>query len=146
MRSFTYEGRHYRLQEMAADLDWRTHAPVQKPRIPIWVVGGPKQSQIQRSARWDGAVISSASPETLQPQELHERKVAIEALRANPSPFDIITEGETPPDDLVRASAIVRPFAEAGATWWLESMWELEGVTRDYDMRTRIHSGPPRIS
>ncbi len=118
MRAFTYEGRHYHLHEMRADVDWRTHAPVQKPRLPVWVVGGSKQSQLRRAARWDGAVIGGS------PAELRERKAAIEALRA---------------------AAIVRPYAEAGATWWLESMWE-SGVTRDYDMRTRVRSGPPRIS
>jgi hypothetical protein len=140
MRSFTYEGRHYRLQEMPADLDWRTHAPLQKPRIPIWVIGGPKQSQLHRAARWDGAVIGG------RPEELRERKAALEVLRTSSLPLDIITEGETPHDNPARAAAIVRPYAEAGATWWLESMWEWEGVTRNYDMRTRIRSGPPRIS
>jgi len=126
------------LQEMRASVDWRTHAPLQKPRIPIWVIGGPKQSQLRRAARWDGAVIGGSL------EELRERKAAIEALRTSPMPLDIITEGETFPNDSVRASAIVRPYVEAGATWWLESMWE--GVTRNYDMRTRIRSGPPRIS
>lgn len=136
MRTFTYEGRYYRLQEMRADIHWQTHQPLQKPRIPIWVVGGPKQSQLRRAARWDGAVIGG------KPEELRARKAAIEALRTSPSSLDIITEGETPPDDPARAAAIVRPYAEAGATWWLESMWEWEGVTRNYDMRTRIRSGP----
>jgi alkanesulfonate monooxygenase SsuD/methylene tetrahydromethanopterin reductase-like flavin-dependent oxidoreductase (luciferase family) len=138
-RTFTYEGRYYHLQEMPAQVDWITHTPWQKPRIPLWVIGGEKQSQIRRAARWNGAVIDG------NPTELAERKAAIEALRSSASPLDIITEGETPPNDPVRAAAIVRPYAEAGATWWLESMWELEGVTRNYDMYTRVRSGPPRI-
>ena len=140
MRTFTYEGRHYRLQEMTARIDSRTHTPLQKPRIPIWVIGGPKQSQLRRAARWDGAVIQGT------PEELHERKVAIEAIRSGPAPLDVITEGETPHDDPARAAAIVHPYVEAGATWWLESMWEWEGVTRNYDMQMRVRSGPPRIS
>lgn len=140
MRSFTYEGHHYRLQEMQASVDWRTHEPLQKPRIPIWVIGGPKQSQLRRAARWDGAVIGGS------PAELRERKAAIEALRTITIPLEIITEGETPPNDPASAATIVRPYAEAGATWWMESMWDIEGVTRSYDMRTRIRSGPPRIS
>lgn len=139
MRAFTYTGRHYHLHEMRADVDWRTHAPLQKPRIPIWVVGGSKQSQIRRAARWDGAVIGGS------PAELRARKAAIKALRPASMPLEVITEGETPPGDPARAAAIVRPYAEAGATWWLESMWDLPGVTRDYDMHTRVRSGPPRI-
>ncbi len=137
----TTSGGHYSLlQEMHSSVEVHPHTPQQQPRIPIWVIGGPKQSQLRRAARWDGAVIGGS------PEELRERKAAIEALRTNPSPLDIITEGETPHDDPARAAAIVRPYAEAGATWWLESMWEWEGVTRNYDMRTRIRSGPPRIS
>jgi alkanesulfonate monooxygenase SsuD/methylene tetrahydromethanopterin reductase-like flavin-dependent oxidoreductase (luciferase family) len=139
LRTFTYEGRSYRLQEMRADIHAHTHQPLQKPRIPIWVVGGPKQRQLRRAAHFDGAVITGT------PEELGERKMTIEALRSRSTMLDIVTEGETPPDDPVHAAAIVRPYAEAGATWWLESMWELEGVTRKYDMRTRIRSGPPTL-
>ena len=140
LRSFVYQGNHFQLQQMAADVDWPTHKPVQQPRIPLWVIGGPRQSQLQRAARWDGAVINGS------PDELRERKAAIEQLRNSSTPLDIIVEGETPPDDPGRASAIVAPYVEAGATWWLESMWEWEGVSRSYDMRTRIRSGPPRIA
>jgi alkanesulfonate monooxygenase SsuD/methylene tetrahydromethanopterin reductase-like flavin-dependent oxidoreductase (luciferase family) len=139
MRTFTYEGRYYHLQEMRADIHAYTHQPLQKPRIPIWVVGGPKQSQLRRAASFDGAVITGT------PEELHDRKITIEALRSRSTMPDIVTEGETPPADPVRAAAIVRPYAEAGATWWLESMWEWEGVARNYDMRTRIRSGPPNL-
>jgi alkanesulfonate monooxygenase SsuD/methylene tetrahydromethanopterin reductase-like flavin-dependent oxidoreductase (luciferase family) len=132
---------HYaHVQEMHSSVEVGTYTPLQNPRIPIWVVGGPKQRQLQRAARWDGAVIGGS------PEELRVRKAAIEALRTSSVPLDIITEGETPHDDPVRAASIVRPYAEAGATWWLESMWEWEGVTRPYDMPTRIRSGPPRIS
>ncbi len=137
MRDFTYDGHYFHLQKMKANVVWHTHRPLQKPRIPIWVVGGPRQSQLRRAARWDGAVIAG------NPAELYERRHLIEALRSSSAMLDIVTEGETPPDDALRASAIVSPYAEAGATWWLESMWELEGVTRSYDMRTRIRSGPP---
>ncbi|GHO46832.1 LLM class flavin-dependent oxidoreductase [Ktedonospora formicarum] len=137
-QTLTYEGRHYHLQEMQASVDWRTQRPVQTPRIPIWVIGGVKQSQLRRAARWDGAVING------KPDEIGKRKTAIEELREGLPLRDIIVEGETPPNDPERAGSIVRPFAEAGATWWLESMWEWEGISRAYDIRTRVRSGPPR--
>lgn len=140
MRTFTHTGKHYSLKEFEAEVDWPTHAPLQKPRIPIWVIGGPKQSQLLRAARWDGAVVNGSA------EELRARGLTLAALRAaDAAPLDLITEGETPPDDAGRAAACVTPFAEAGATWWLESMWET-GATRSYDMRTRIRSGPPRIA
>jgi hypothetical protein len=38
--------------------------------------------------------------------------------------------------------AVVRPWADAGATWWVESMWmppnDLAAV------RARLKAGPPR--
>jgi hypothetical protein len=53
-------------------------------------------------------------------------------------------EGETPGDDPARAAAIVGGWADAGATWWIESRWELP---RDSDglaeVRKRILQGPP---
>src|SRR5579883_301328 len=133
MRTFTYTGRQYHLQEMQAEMDWLTHSPLQKPRIPIWVIGGPRQSQISRAARWDGAVVHG------DPSVVRERIAAIQALRT--TPFDVIVEGETPYDNPEQAAAIVQPYAEAGVTWWMESMW----TPRAYDMRTRITAGPPRL-
>lgn len=138
LRSFVYNGQYYHLQEMNAEVDWPTHTPTQQPRIPIWVIGGPKRSQILRASRWDGAVVNGS------PEELRARKGAISALRTNPATLDFIVEGETPSDDTQRASAQVQPYVEAGATWWLESRWG-DNVRPD-DIRARVRSGPPRVS
>ena len=68
----------------------------------------------------------------------------IEEHRTQTTPFDIIVEGETPGDDPEKAAAIVRGREEAGATWWIESMWEAMAehspVTAAYD---RLRQGPP---
>lgn len=133
-RPFSHTGEFYQLDDVTGI------APVQSPRIPIWVVGGSKNSQIRRAARWDGALVGGT------PAEIAERKRLIEAQRTATTPLDIITEAETPGADPEKAAEIVRPFAAAGLTWWLESIWDgpqrlggLEG------MRTRIRQGPPRI-
>ena len=42
-----------------------------------------------------------------------------------------------------RVASIVRPFAEAGTTWWMEAMWF--PPNEPDDLRTRIKQGPPRI-
>jgi hypothetical protein len=76
------------------------------------------------------------------PDEINEMKAFVEAHRTEGTPFDIVVEGETPGDDGEKAAAIVSPYAEAGATWWIEAMWsaaDLESV------RTRIQQGPPRL-
>ena len=42
-----------------------------------------------------------------------------------------------------RAALMVRPFAEAGATWWIESPWLPPNEPED--LRRRIEAGPPRV-
>jgi hypothetical protein len=37
----------------------------------------------------------------------------------------------------------VRPFAEAGVTWWIESRWTPPNEPED--LRARIRQGPPSI-
>jgi hypothetical protein len=37
----------------------------------------------------------------------------------------------------------VRPFAEAGATWWIESPWT--PPNEPDDLRRRIEQGPPPL-
>lgn len=36
----------------------------------------------------------------------------------------------------------MRPFADAGATWWIESPWTPPNGPDE--LRARIHQGPPR--
>ena len=71
---------------------------------------------------------------------------SIAANRAETTPFDIVIEGETPGDNRERAGALVRPWVEAGATWWIEARWE---VVRNSEGRQtvsqRIKQGPPRV-
>jgi hypothetical protein len=69
-------------------------------------------------------------------------KAYLDEQRTQTTPFDIVQEGETPGDDIEQARAIVRPYAEAGATWWTESCWSFPPIE---ELRRRIQQGPPRI-
>ena len=73
--------------------------------------------------------------------DLRDMKAYIDAHRTLDTPFDIVVEGETPADDRTRASAIVAPYAEAGATWWIESRWTEPSLDV---VRERLRQGPPR--
>lgn len=55
--------------------------------------------------------------------------------------YDITIEGTTPGHDLQAAAALIRPYAEAGATWWLEAMWDEPDLDR---VLGRIRLEPPR--
>jgi alkanesulfonate monooxygenase SsuD/methylene tetrahydromethanopterin reductase-like flavin-dependent oxidoreductase (luciferase family) len=115
--------------------------PVQRPRIPIWVGGGwPAKKPFRRAAMWDGVMpISSSEGTDLTPGDITDIRAFIEKHRSYAGSFDVIKSGST-----AHASDADRPrgYAEAGATWWLESIvpWgnSLEAA------KGRIRSGPPR--
>ena len=140
---FQYEGKHYHLDTMTF-----LPKPVQSPRIPIWVVAmWPSERSMQRALRFDGLLPNvrdaNGGPRDVTPDDIREMAAYVAERRNQPTPFDIVMEGETPGDDPAQAAAIVRPFAEAGATWWNESRW---GAMSDVELvRTRIQQGPPRI-
>jgi alkanesulfonate monooxygenase SsuD/methylene tetrahydromethanopterin reductase-like flavin-dependent oxidoreductase (luciferase family) len=131
---FGYAGRHYQFGPMTF-----RPTPVQKPRIPIWVVGAwPHERSMRRVLRFDGIVTQADGPEDI-------RAIAEYVARERPStvgdrPFEIVAQGRTTPDD--DAVTVVRPFAQAGATWWIDGDWE--GATVE-SLRRRIQAGPPRV-
>ena len=148
-QAFQYSGTHYQIQETSF---LRPPPPIQQPRIPIWVVAAwPRPKSMQRALRCDGLLPTikpkgeAHRPPT--PADIREMKVFIAENRTLDTPFDIVVEGEnTPGDDPDRASEIVKPWADAGATWWIESRWF--GLEDDRDLgpvRERIVQGPPRI-
>ena len=140
---FQYDGKHYHLDTMTF-----LPQPVQSPRIPIWVVAmWPSERSMQRALRYDGLLPNvrgaDGAPRDVTPDDIREMAAYVAERRNQSTPFDIVMEGETPGDDPAQAAAIVRPFAEAGATWWNESRW---GAMSDVALvRTRIQQGPPRI-
>jgi alkanesulfonate monooxygenase SsuD/methylene tetrahydromethanopterin reductase-like flavin-dependent oxidoreductase (luciferase family) len=135
---FSYEGEHYRLEEMTF-----LPPPVQRPRIPIWVVGAwPSKKSMDRALRYEGLLAYTTRGE-VTPEDIRAMKEYVEENKEVDGTFDIVWEGVTPGDDLERAASMVRPFAEAGATWWIESPWSPPNEPED--LRHRIGQGPPRI-
>jgi alkanesulfonate monooxygenase SsuD/methylene tetrahydromethanopterin reductase-like flavin-dependent oxidoreductase (luciferase family) len=136
---FRFDGKHYHLEEMTF-----TPPPVQRPRIPIWVVGAwPSERSMRRALRYDGILPTKVGGSEATVEDLRAIRAYVAANRTDPMPFEIIWEGETPGADPERAAEVVRPYAEAGATWWTESRWSNEyGVEA---LRSRIAQGPPRL-
>lgn len=130
---YGHEGHHYRFGPMTF-----RPTPVQQPRIPIWVVGAwPSERSVRRTLRFDGIL-----PQTNDPSQIRAVASFIARERQPESrdrPFDIVVEGTTPLDT-ESAAAAVRPLAEAGATWWIESDWNDSTVD---SLRRRIQAGPP---
>ncbi len=134
---FTFSGEHYRIQEMTM-----LPTPVQLPRIPVWIPGvWPKEKSMQRAIRWDGIIPQKyKSMARMTAVEIKKLKQFVERRRSS-APFDIVVGGTTPGGNRKRSEAAVRPFADAGATWWLESL-----MTSSWDkLRKRVEQGPPRV-
>jgi hypothetical protein len=98
---------------------------------------------MQRVLRYDG-LLPYLPGEELTPAALHEIKAYIDANRTVDTPFDIVVEGVTPGDDPSQAITIVEPWAEAGATWWIEALWPQPGQAQDIQtVQQRVLQGPP---
>ena len=106
---------------------------------------------MRRVLRYDGLlpVVIGAGGERRKTTARHirEMRAFVEANRTEATSFDIIMEGKTPGDDAVKAARIVRPWAKAGVTWWIEAMWDvLDKSDRLKITRRRIRQGPPALS
>jgi len=143
---FNYRGKRYTVRESTFQMP---PPPVQQPRIPIWVVGAwGSQKSMARALKYDGILPQVLAPTARQAtvDEVRAIRAHVDAQRTPGRPFDIIVEGETPGGDRARAAGIVRPWADAGATWWIESRWmandqaEVRGI-----VQRRIEQGPPGL-
>ena len=145
---FNYDGKHYTVRETTFS---PPAPPVQQPRIPIWVVGAwRREKSMRRALRYDGLLPNIIDPQSgardAHVEEFAAMRDYVAANRTEGGPYDIVAEGETPGDDAAAASAILRPWQVAGATWWLESRWQLPRETDTLTIvRERIAQGPPRL-
>jgi len=136
---FSYGGEHYEIT--GARL---TPPPTQRPRIPIWVAGTwPRKGPFHRAMRWDGYAPVGKPGSPLTPEDVREMSGLVSERRTSDEPFAIRISGSTNgqnPDDVRRT---VAGFAEAGATWWDETL-SPGGMSLD-ETRKRIRLGPPDV-
>jgi alkanesulfonate monooxygenase SsuD/methylene tetrahydromethanopterin reductase-like flavin-dependent oxidoreductase (luciferase family) len=105
-------------------------APVQEPRIPVWVAARwPNRRPVRRAARWDGLfVIDLPGPDALE-----ELAKEIRDLRAgNDGPFDLVVE--------IPIGADAAPWEAAGATWILTDFGSPQPPQAE--VRDAIEAGP----
>ena len=135
---FQYDGKHYAVAPTEFPTVGHT---VQQPRVPIWCVGAighPKS--MARATRWDGVIpqVLDGDAGARQPhlEEVAELRSQLDASRPGEA-VDIIVEG-------TMSEHSPAAYADAGASWWIESMWdamaEHSPVTAAYD---RLRQGPP---
>jgi hypothetical protein len=144
---FSFSGRHY---EIGGPTLVSAPTPVQRrdgvPHIPVWIVGAwGRPKSMARVLRCDGMLPHAGLPDgsilSAGDLPLGEMRTWLDDNVPPGRVIDLIVEGTTPGEDPAGQAAILGPLADAGATWWIESLWdgELEAV------RARIDLGPPRI-
>jgi alkanesulfonate monooxygenase SsuD/methylene tetrahydromethanopterin reductase-like flavin-dependent oxidoreductase (luciferase family) len=106
-------------------------SPVQQPRIPIWVASRhPNRAPIRRAVKWDGWFpIGLGSPAELAAELAYAKTFRDPAAGA----WDVAVHG-LPEED-------PRPWADAGATWWLVR-FEPFGLPAKH-VRAVAEAGPP---
>ncbi len=140
-RPFGYQGKHYRLEKVAF-----RPAPLQKPRVPVWVGGfWPNKAPFRRAARWDGVIpLKKSGGFFLSPGDLSQLLDFVRPLRAVEASFDAAIIGSRP--GLGKKPAAVKKslsqLEQAGATWWLQALFiERNSFEKQ---RAAIRQGPPQ--
>ncbi len=152
---YHFHGRHYSLQEMLF-----LPRPLQEPRIPVWVVAAwKKERSLARALRWDGILPVRFAEDGknmdrdgfalaggMSVQDIVDLKRYSCHHRQGNGRFDIILEGLLP-EDRKKAVDTIKPYADAGATWWIDTAWHLtHGKAGGLDaLIERIRRGPPNL-
>lgn len=131
---FTHRGKHYTVEPSEFPAIGHT---TQKPGVPVWCVGAlGSNKSMTRALACDGLI----------PQVVvngHARHCTLEELQRvelPDRPFDVIVEGSG-------SEHSPAAWAEAGATWWLETLWSAVSDPEVLDCSmSRLRQGPPRES
>ena len=139
----TFHGEHVTIDDVTM-----LPVPVQRPRIPIWCGGRwPHRAPFRRAARWDGVMPTHTGyglGETMPPSELATVLRYLGEHRDSAAPLDVALEGRTDGSAADRGAAQVRPYREAGLTWWVEALGWWRGSPAD--ALARVRQGPPLLS
>jgi alkanesulfonate monooxygenase SsuD/methylene tetrahydromethanopterin reductase-like flavin-dependent oxidoreductase (luciferase family) len=143
---FSYAGTHY---SVAPTDFFPPPAPVQQPRVPVWVVGAyPARRSMARAAQWDGVIptkLDRTDDNPFGPADLPPMVSRLKEIRERDGlpweGYDVVAEGVSEPG--AAGDATVAEWVDAGATFWVESDWSMgdDAVERH---RRRIEAGPPR--
>jgi alkanesulfonate monooxygenase SsuD/methylene tetrahydromethanopterin reductase-like flavin-dependent oxidoreductase (luciferase family) len=151
---FSYAGEHY----SAGPNDFMLPPPTpQRPHPPVWVVGAPtmrggRQRSLERAARWQGVIPAIHPPSEAGPKRIEDFAAVVDAVRDLRTElglpldaYDAVIEADSYGSFTSLAPADPDAWEQAGATWWIESWWDVpEGPEGLAEVRRRVEAGPPR--
>jgi len=143
-KQFDYDGKHYHLKLTLLDEMHYPPTPVQQPRPPLWCVGiWPRKKSMQRVLKCDGVIAEAQSPEgkprDVTADDVRQIRAYVDANRSLSTPFDIVLNGKVADLDRTQLQDKLLPLIDAGATWWIEGLWD---AAEDVAVE-RIRRGPP---
>ncbi|MFD2469435.1 LLM class flavin-dependent oxidoreductase [Amycolatopsis silviterrae] len=133
-KAVRHEGPHYQVTLDAAE-------PTPYP-IPVWTASTTEHERVlQRAAGSDG-IFPNTGPRPPSPEALAS---LVARVRPPDRPYDVAVTGNASPawedPDAVDPAALAA-LAEAGMTWWMESLIHFDPL--DLSL-TIVDAGPPRI-
>ena len=135
-KPLSYSGKHYQIDRVKF-----RPAPLQAPRIPIWVGGyWPSPAPFRRAARWDGAFPLKHGGAML-PKDFEALKAFIGEQGAIKSSYDLVTMGYLRKQAKDKQRKMLDAYAQAWVTWWLESFFQLKNSYEE--LLSQIGQGPP---
>lgn len=168
---FSFTGRHHSVTDLLL-LPRPVQRP-RIPVWPVGV--WPSERSMARAARWDGVVLQGRGGADVTPGDVRDvvrwvedrRRAVPEGRPAavgdvagerhpgphageapggdrSPAPFDVVVQGELPTDRRA-AEDRARAYADAGATWWVESRWDPVGGSPEA-LLDLARGGPPRLA
>lgn len=142
---FDFIGKHYQVQLSKLDPMYYPTPTIQQPHVPIWIPGvWPRQKSLQRVLKCNGLLPYTLNEERAvvqaSPEEVAEMRDYILEHHQDEANFDIVIEGKTAGLSQMEAEETLGRWQAAGATWWIESMWD---ATAD-EVLKRIEVGPGR--
>jgi alkanesulfonate monooxygenase SsuD/methylene tetrahydromethanopterin reductase-like flavin-dependent oxidoreductase (luciferase family) len=145
-KQFDYDGKHYHLKLTLLNEMHYPPKPVQQPRVPLWCVGiWPRKKSMRRVLKCDGMIVEQASiddqAKDITANDIREIKAYVDTNRSLSAPFDIVLNGKVADLDRAPLQDKLLPLIEAGATWWIEGLWD---ATEEMVVE-RIRRGPPSV-
>ena len=98
---------------------------------------------MERALTYDGLIPQGLHAENeTQYQAFEEMMQSVRSQRNQSAAFDIVIDYKVPKARHSDKAEILRRWSSAGATWWIEGLWE---ATELVELYQHIVQGPPRL-
>lgn len=130
-KAVRHEGSHYRVNLESAD-------PEPYP-LPVWTACTTRHERVLRRAAGSDGIFPNPGPQPLPPEALAG---LVAQVRPTDRPYDVAVSGNASPAWEEPAAVDLAALAEAGMTWWMESLIHFDPLDLSLSV---VDAGPPRI-